>query len=66
MNPEVATIGGFDDGLIEVGVCDDPIEPAVEDFLVGVGFTIAPFGVRSLGNLGKCPKPGSQRFLSSR
>lgn len=56
MNPEVATIGGFDDVLIEVGVCDDPIEPAVEDSLVGVGFIIAPFGVRSLGNLGKCPK----------
>lgn len=51
VNPEVATIGGLDDGLIEVGVCDDPIEPAVEDFLVGVGFSIALFGVRSLGNL---------------
>lgn len=51
MYPEVFAVGGFDDGLIEVGVLDDPVEPAVEDCLVGMGFAIAPFGVRSLGYL---------------
>ena len=51
MYPEVFAVGGFDDGLVEVGVLDDTVEPAVEDVFVGVGFAIAPLGVRSLGNL---------------
>ena len=51
MYPEVFSVGGLDDGLVEVGVLDDPVEPAVEDGLVGMGFAIAPLGVRCLGNL---------------
>lgn len=51
MYPEVFAVGGFDDGLVEVGVLDDPVEPAVEDGLVGMGFAIAPLGVGCLGNL---------------
>lgn len=51
MNPEIKVIAGFDDGLIEVGVLDDPFEPAVEDVLVGMGFANVPLGVRCLGNL---------------
>ena len=45
MNPEVFAVRGFDDGLVEICVGDDPIEPAVENLLVGMGFAIAPFGV---------------------
>ena len=41
MNPEVFAVGGRDDSLVEVGVGDDPVEPAVEDSFVGMGFTIA-------------------------
>lgn len=51
MYPEVFAVGGFDDGLVEVGVLDDPVEPAVEYLLVGMGKAIAPLGVRGLGNL---------------
>lgn len=51
VNPEVFAVGGFDDGLAEVGVDDDPVEPAVEDSLVGMGFAIAPLGIGSLGYL---------------
>lgn len=49
--PEVFAVGGFDDGLVEVGVQDDQVKPTVEDGLVGMGFAIAPFDVGSLGNL---------------
>lgn len=45
MDPEVFAIGGFDDGLIETCVRDNPIEPGVEKLLVGMGFAIAPLGV---------------------
>lgn len=38
MYPEVFAVRGFDDGLVEVGVLDDPVEPAVEDVFVGMGF----------------------------
>lgn len=31
MNPVVFSVGGLHDGLIEVCVLDDPVEPAVED-----------------------------------
>lgn len=51
MYPEVFAVGGFDDGLVEVGVLDDSVEPAVEDVFVGMGLAIAPLGVRCLGNL---------------
>ena len=51
MYPKVLAVGGFDDGLVEVGVLDDPVEPAVEDVFVGMGLAIAPFGVRCLGDL---------------
>lgn len=49
MYQEVFAVGGFDDGLIEIGVLDDPVEPAVEDGLVGMGFAIAPLVKRSIG-----------------
>ena len=42
MNPEVFAVGGFDDGLVKISVGDDPIEPAVENLLVGVGFVVIP------------------------
>lgn len=51
MYPEVFAVGGFDDGLVEVGVLDDPVEPTVEDVFVGMGFAISPFGIGSLGYL---------------
>lgn len=51
MYPEVFAVGGFDNDLVEVGVLDDSVEPAVKDGLVGMGFAIAPFDVGSLGNL---------------
>lgn len=51
MYPEVFAVGGLHDGLVEVGVLDDSVEPAVKDGLVGMGFTIAPFDVGNLGNL---------------
>lgn len=41
MYPEVLAVGGFDDDLVEVGVLDDPVEPAVEDGLVGMGFALS-------------------------
>ena len=62
MNPVVLAVGGFDDGLVEVGVWDEPVEPAVEDVHVGMGKVVVPVGVAGR----KCPKPGSQRILSSR
>lgn len=31
--------------MVEIGVGDDPIEPAVENLLVRMGFAIAPLGV---------------------
>lgn len=66
MNPEVFAVGGFDDGLVEVGVLDDPVEPAVEDVFVGVGFAIAPLGVRCLGNLDvSCFSEGVLRGIDS-
>lgn len=51
MYPEVFAVRRLDDSLIEVSVLDDPVEPAVEDVFVGMGFAIAPLGVRCLGNL---------------
>lgn len=51
MYPEVTTITGLHDELIKVGVMLEEVEPAVEDGLVGMGFTIALFGVRCLGYL---------------
>lgn len=40
VDPEVLAVGGFDDGLIKVCVRDEPVEPGVEDLLVGVGETV--------------------------
>lgn len=51
MNPEVFAVGGLDDGLVEVCVLDYPVEPAVQNLLVGVSQSIAPLGVSGLGNL---------------
>lgn len=49
--PKVFAVGGLDDGLVEVGVLDDPVEPAVQNLLVGMGDTIFPLRVRCLRNL---------------
>lgn len=51
MYHEVFAVGGFDDGLVEVGVLDDPVAPAIEDVFIGMGFAISPFGIGSLGYL---------------
>lgn len=48
MDPVVASVRGFHDELVEVGVLDDPVEPSVEDVFIGMGFAIAPFGIGSL------------------
>lgn len=50
MNPEVFAVGGFNDGLVEVCVGDEPVEPAVEDVHVGVGEVVVPVGVAGLGD----------------
>ena len=68
MNSEILSVWGLDDGLVEVGVLNDPVEPAVQDLLVGVGLSIFPLGVRGLGNLDvgsftKCVLGGSRHFL---
>ena len=51
MYPVVFAVGGLDDGLVEVGVLDYPVEPAVQNLFVGMGQSIVPLGVRCLGNL---------------
>lgn len=40
VNPVVVTVDGFEDELVEVCVRDEPVEPLVEDLLVGVGKTV--------------------------
>ena len=45
VDPEVFAVGGFDDGLVKVRVRDNPVEPAVEDFLVGMCLAITLCGV---------------------
>ena len=45
VDPEVFAVGGFDDGLVKVRVGDNPVEPAVEDFLVGMCLAITLCGV---------------------
>lgn len=45
VDPEVYAVGGFDDGLVKVRVRDNPIEPAVENLLVGMCFAITLRGV---------------------
>ena len=40
VDPEVFAVGGFDDGLVKFRVGDNPIEPAVENLLVGMCLTI--------------------------
>lgn len=38
VDPEVLSVGGFDDGLVKVRLGDEPVKPGVEDLLVGNGF----------------------------
>lgn len=45
VDPEVFAVGGFDDGLVKVRVRDNPIEPAIENLLVGMCFAITLRGV---------------------
>lgn len=45
VDPEVFAVGGFDDGLVKVRFRDNPIEPAVENLLVGMCFAITPRSV---------------------
>lgn len=40
VNPVVLAIGGFNDGLIEIGVRDEPVEPAVQDVHIGMRETV--------------------------
>lgn len=51
VDPEVFAIGSFDDGLVEVRVGDEPVEPLVENLLVGVGKVIVPIGIGGLWEL---------------
>lgn len=51
VNPEVKVVAGLDDGLVEVRVGGQELKPTVEDVLVRVGFVVAPFGVRRLGDV---------------
>lgn len=50
VNPIVFVVGGFDDGLVEIGVGDEPVEPTVEDVHVGVGEVVVPVDVAGLGD----------------
>lgn len=50
LNPIVFVVGGFDDGLVEIGVGDEPVEPTVEDAHVGVGEVVVPVDVAGLGD----------------
>ena len=45
MDPEIFAVGGLNDGLVEIRVGDDPVEPAVENLLVGMDFAITPLDV---------------------
>lgn len=45
MYPEVAPVGGLDDGLVEVRVGGQELKPTVEDVLVRMGSAITPLGV---------------------
>ena len=45
VDPVVFAVGSFDDGLVEIGVGDEPVEPAVEDVHVRVGKVVVPVGV---------------------
>ena len=51
VDPVVATVGGFEDELVEVGVVLQEVEPAVGDVHVGVVEVVIPIGVGSLGKL---------------
>ena len=50
VDPEVFAVGGFDDGLVKVRVRDNPIEPAVENLLVGMCLAITLWGVPGDGD----------------
>lgn len=54
VNPEVFAVGGLDDGLVEVRVGGEELEPAVEDVLVAVRLVVFPIGVGSLGDVDVC------------
>ena len=50
VDPEVFAVGGFDDGLVKVRVGGNPVEPAVENLLVGMCLAITLWGVPGDGD----------------
>ncbi len=45
VNPEVATVGGFHDQLVKVGVMFQEVEPLFGELHVGVALVVIPIGV---------------------
>ena len=50
MNPIIATIAGFKNTLVIIGVLGKKIEPSVGDIHVGVCLVVVPVGVVVFGN----------------
>ena len=51
VDPVVATVGGFENQLVEVAMRFEEVKPLVGNVHVGVGKVVVPIGVRSLWKL---------------
>lgn len=45
MDPVIASVGGLHDGLVKIGVGDDPLKPLFCQVHVGVTFVVVPVAV---------------------